>query len=104
MNLKHLSKLMAAGVLAMASVPAISIAHTHRPVTAAPALMASTNGHAKTRISKTKRISLASSKRRLTAKTKAKTLAAHRKAHVALTHRTHRATKLHTTRKVAHAV
>ena len=43
MNMKQLAKLMAAGVLAMAAVPAISLAHTHRHVQAiAPSLSATT--------------------------------------------------------------
>ena len=92
MNMKQLAKLMAAGVLAMAAVPAISLAHTHRHVQAiAPSLSATTTTSL---VSTTKhpRSSLVSRKHTSLSVTRKshKALSHRRTAHTALSHRTTR--------------
>jgi hypothetical protein len=92
MNMKQLAKLMAAGVLAMTTVPAISFAHTHHHVQAiAPSLSATTTTPMTSTVKHT-RTSLVSRKRTgLSVSGKSHKALSHRRtAHTALSHRTTR--------------
>jgi hypothetical protein len=102
MNLKQLAKLMTAGVLAMAAVPAIGFARSHHPLSAtAPTLMASTTTRTPSarKTLKSRHVALISTKRHRA--TKVKPLVSHKKTHTALKHTTHTATKLTAKKKTS---
>lgn len=94
MNMKQLAKLIAGGVLAMAAVPAISLARTHHPVQAIAPSLSATTITPMTSTLKHSRVALSAKKHRV--------LSAHKKTAKALVHRgVKRAALSHRTRSHA---